>query len=112
MIYLTSLSRLSTIFLSVLMDQALVHWVEVGLLVVGILGYAIDRRRDGRERMADRDHQVQMHTENRLRLESLTNLQQENGKATAFLSNQTATLAEMAKGLDRRLQMIEDRATR
>lgn len=96
------------------------HLVEMGLFIVAFLAYRSDRVRDKTDVSVARDklveEQTRMHAENRSRLDTLTqfhaaqqivNLKRD--EQIAQLSQQSATLIEISRGVDRRLEMLEDR---
>jgi|SRR5215831_1796918 len=90
-------------------DFKAVDIAAFGTFVVMYLAYRVDTKRR-------HDEQVKMHTENKSKLDSLVtsrDKQLETNDAmkdtVSQLKEQTATLAEMAKGFNRRLEMIEDR---
>jgi len=109
-------------------------WTLIGnlsttaLVVMAIVGYALDRRIERRERMAGQERyreqneagirrSEQMHTENRERLEQLRlfrdaqerlNLRRDD--QISILATLGATASEALKGFNRRLELIEDQA--
>lgn len=105
-------------FLSVHLGDLL----TVVTIMVGILALRVDFNRRSDEQKKQRDDllekQAQMHTENRMKLDQLGNFHSAQLEVNAKrdiqisqLQQQTATLLEVAKGMDRRLQMMEDRTS-
>lgn len=89
-------------------------------VVVMLLTYRIDRSKDLVDRTNARDKMTrdatQMHTENKMRLETLGEFHKtqlvvntKRDEQISLLSTQTATLAQMLAGMDRRVQLMEDR---
>ncbi len=103
------------------------HLVDVGLLLVATAGYFVSRKGESRERRegmaraaVDREAalrtQTEMHAENKNRLATLARFHEEqlelNDKRDLQLNEltkQSAMMVEIAKGMDRRLQLIENR---
>jgi hypothetical protein len=90
------------------------HVIEIGVFVVGAISL---RREQRRESTAAQEEQMKMHAENKQKLETLTQFHQsqvlvntERDKQISELTSQTATIAEMARGFGRRLEMLEDRS--
>jgi hypothetical protein len=94
--------------------------IELGVVVVAYAAYRGDQRKQGRERKEARETMLQeqatMHAQNTQRLETLssfhaTQLEVNNKRdmQISLLMQQTSSLTEIARGLDRRLEMIEDR---
>ena len=82
-------------------------------VVIALQKIGKDRKEEYRALIKE---QTEMHTENRMRLDALLkfqNAQEEINRkrdhAINELKNQTSMLAEITKGFDRRLQMLEDR---
>lgn len=103
-------------FLSVHLGDVL----SAAAVVTGIIALRLDFNKKEKEQKKEREEwlqaQTQMHTENKMRLEALMQFQDHqmdvNSKRdiqVSELQRQTATITEIAKGMDRRLQMIEDR---
>jgi len=89
-------------------------------ILVGIIALRADFNKRSDEQRREREDlleaQTKMHTENRMKLDSLAEFKESQQEVNAKrdvqigeLQKQTATIAEIAKGMDRRLQMIEDR---
>jgi hypothetical protein len=96
------------------------HLVEIGSLILATLALWFDRKKDARERKLEQEKflvtQTRMHEENRNRLESLAKFQGEQeslndkrDEQVSELKQQTSSLAEIARGFNRRLEMIENR---
>jgi hypothetical protein len=80
-----------------------------GTLIIMLLSYRSDRRKEVTA-------QLTMHAENKEKLETLTAFQEAQQELNRMrdqqinqLTQQTATLTQMAAGQERRLQMIENR---
>lgn len=95
--------------------------VAVITVLVAISGYILSHRSVSKADRSERDTalktQVEMHVENRNRLDSLARFQTtqvdlnvKRDEQITQLTTQTSTLAEMAKGFNRRLEMVEDRS--
>ena len=85
------------------------HLIEIGVLIVAFATYRSDRRHSY-------DQQVQMHAQNSQRLDEVVEFTKEqcreNDKMDAQigeLRQQTATLTQIAKDTNRRLEMLENR---
>ena len=103
------------------------HVIDAGLLILAFGALLISRSTETRERregMAkaakDREEaletQIRMHTENKERLGVLMDFHETQKEVNVSrdqqiseLSKQTGMLGEMAKGMERRLQMMENR---
>lgn len=96
------------------------HVLEIGGFFIAAAAYYRDRKNDQKDRESAREKliesQVRMHTENKNKLEILSESHDDQKKINfkrdeqvSQLQQQTATLTQIASGLDRRLQMIEDR---
>lgn len=106
--------------------MSLGNWVEMGTLLVLTATYLVNRttenreRRTGmeaasKERQETRDVQVRMHAENGERLRNLMTFHEAQLVVNAKRDEQIAQLtalaaasAEMMRGLDRRMQLMED----
>lgn len=82
-------------------------------VVVALIKIGRDRKEEYKTLIQE---QTEMHTENRMRLDALLKFQtsqeeinRKRDHAINELKNQTSMLAEITKGFDRRLQMLEDR---
>lgn len=98
-------------------------------IVIAALTYLSDRGRQSDERRETREKMVEEQTrmheenkqafaENRRRLDQLEESREDHEKVNrkrdeqiSLLSQQTATLTEMARGMNRRLEMLEDRSS-
>lgn len=89
-------------------------------VLVGILALRADTNRRSDESKKEREGilqaQTKMHTENQIRLEGLAIFQKQqldvNAKRDVQISElqkQTAVIAQIAEGIDRRLKLLEDR---
>lgn len=86
--------------------------------LVVLLGLVLSVLSFRREARRAHDEQLKMHTENTIKLENLSDFHNKqkdlNDKNTEMINElkiQTSTLAEIAKGIDRRLELMEDRNT-
>jgi hypothetical protein len=93
--------------------------IEVGVFLYAALAYRQDRKKDVADRAEAREkllkEQVTMHQENKTKLDHLgefhTAQLKLNGKRDeqfALLMKQTGELTQIAKGLDRRLELMEN----
>jgi len=89
-------------------------------ILLAYLGYRRENKTLTEERKKEWEHlikeQAEMHTENRMRLDTLLKSQNKQedvnnkrDKQIHELTVQTSTLGEMAKGFNRRLEMLEDK---
>lgn len=101
-------------------DFNLSHVIELLVFGVAFLTYRSDRKKDARDREEARERMqgetIKMHTENRSKLDSLGKFHETqlevNGRRdeqVQLLMTADATFAEMAKGFNRRLEMLEIR---
>lgn len=86
--------------------------IEMGVVGMAVIAYLDDRKKERRR-------QDEMHGQNRQRLDTIGEFVDEQKRANGqhaesvlLLSRQTAAFEQMAKGFDRRLQMLEDRRSR
>jgi hypothetical protein len=103
-------------FLTVHLGDVLV----LGTGIIAYLAYRFDRKKDNAVRKQEWEatirEQTRMHTENQEQLKNLSEfhraqliVNEKRDIQIAQLSQQTATLTQMAAGMERRLQMIEDK---
>jgi hypothetical protein len=89
-------------------------------IVLAYFSYLRDQRKQSEERRELREAEIRaqaiMHTENQNKFDSLITFHREQvginrmrDKQLSEMEQQTAILSEIAKGMDRRLQMLEER---
>lgn len=92
----------------------------LGSFVVAYATYLLDRKKDREDREKAREkmlsEQTVMHLENKQRLDILMEFQKEQlnvnkkrDEQITLLSSQNSALIQMANGMERRVQMLEDR---
>ena len=89
-------------------------------VVIAYLAYRLDTKKEALSRRKTLDElikeQAEMHSDNRNRLEQLAEfhrqqmiVNQKRDEQISELKTQTATLTQIAKGIDRRLELLEER---
>jgi len=95
------------------------HLIDAGLFVIAAGGYVISRKSDIRQAIERRDEemkkQIEMHTENRERLDTLANfhesqleLNEKRDEQISLLRENASSLKHIVEGQDRRLQLLEN----
>ena len=94
--------------------------VTVATIVVSVLALRLDFNKRTNDQKKEHDEyissQAKMHAENQFRLESMMQFQRtqlevnsKRDQQVGELQRQTATIIEIAKAIDRRVQMLEDK---
>jgi hypothetical protein len=94
------------------------HLIEIGMFGIAALAYRKDQAKTRKEQEEGREkllrEQVEMHLENRQRLDTLADFHENQlsinnrrDEQIGELKLQTGLLGEMAKGFARRLEMLE-----
>lgn len=95
----------------------------VGTLLVSMLSYHRSRRRENRQALEASEkllrEQERMHSQNKQRLDALLEFRQaqelvnrKRDEQIANLSTICATFSELARGMNRRLEIVEDARTK
>lgn len=85
-------------------------------IVIAWLQYRVNLNKQLEQQNKERDEQLIRHNENQRRLDTLLEFQRtqievnrKRDEQIGELKTQTATLTQIARGIDRRLEMLEDK---
>lgn len=90
--------------------------IEIVVVILAILGYKRETKKDSTDRATVIQNQAILHNENKIKLDSILEFNKSQAIVNSqrdtqinLLATQTAQLTTLTQGLERRLVMLEDK---